>query len=209
MHITLRRYAGAAARMDRIAARVQAGLVPILAGLAGFKGYCAVKGESGDGVSVSLFENGEQAGRANEQARAWVRSDLRDLLPDPPETFAGDVVVSAEAEGEGGPFTGRGGQLYVVIREFEGMTDPDGAVRFARQDSMPLTRNSPGFLAFYSAWGDAGRTRAAVVTLFDRRENAWLANEQVLAAIRAKGGRAVPPPVRVVAGEAPVTAGAE
>lgn len=209
MYITLRRYAGAAARMDRIAARVQAGLVPILAGLAGFKGYCVVKGESGDGISVTLFERGEQAVRANEQARAWVRSELRDLLPDPPEIFAGDVVVSAEAEGEGGPFTGRGGELYVVIRQFAGMSDSDGALRFAREDSVPLTRASPGFLAFYAAWGDAGRTSAAVITLFDQRENAWLANEQVLAAIREKGGQVVPPPVRVMAGEALATAGAE
>jgi hypothetical protein len=205
MYITLRRYAGAAARMEQIAVKVQAGLVPILTGAAGFKGYCAVKAEGGDGVSVSLFERQEQAAQANEQARAWVQSELRDLLPDPPEIFAGRADVSAEAAGQGGAF-GRGGELYVVIREFRDMARPDDAERFARETSMPLIRGLPGFLAFYSGWGDPGRTRAAVLTLFDRRENAERANEQVLALIREKGGTVVPPPFRVTAGKALVAA---
>lgn len=207
MYITLRRYAGAAARMDRIAAKVRAGLVPILSRSAGFKGYCAVEAEDGDGVSVSLFEQEEQAAQANAQARSWVQSELRDLLPDPPEIFAAHVDVSAEAAGQGGAF-GRGGELYVVIREFRDMTQPDDAERFARETSMPLVRGMPGFLAFYSGWGDAGRSRAAVFTLFDSRENAWRANEQVLSLVREKGGSAVPPPFRVTAGKALVAAAA-
>ncbi len=208
MHMTLRRYAGAAVRMDEIARKIKDGLVPVLTRAAGFKGYCAVKGESGEGVSLTLFEHEDQATEANERARSWVQSELRDLLPDPPEVFAGNVVVNAEAEGQQSLFGGAGGELYVVIRKFEAMTDPDGAVRFARETSMPLARSSPGFLAFYSAWGDPGRTRAAVVTLFDSRENAERANERTLALIREKGGSAVPPPTRVVAGKALVTVGA-
>jgi heme-degrading monooxygenase HmoA len=204
MYITLRRYAGAAARMDEIASKVKQGLVPILARAAGFKGYCVVKADSGDGVSVTLFEGEDQAAQANEQAKSWVQSDLRDLLPDPPEIFAGNVVVNAEAKGPGGPFGGRSGELYVVIREFENMTVPDEAVRFARETSVPLAQSSPGFLAFYSAWGDPGRTKAAVVTLFDSRENAEQANRKALAMIREKGGSVIPSPARVVTGEASV-----
>jgi heme-degrading monooxygenase HmoA len=207
MYITLRRYAGAAARMDEIAPKVKQGLVSILAGSAGFKGYCAVKADSGDGVSVTLFESEDQATRANELAKSWVQSEMRDLLPDPPEIFAGNVVVSAETGGQGGPFGGRE-ELHVIIRKFENMTAPDEAVRFARETSVPLAQSSPGFLAFYSAWGDPGRTRAAVVTLFDSRENAERANERALSVIREKGGAAVPSPTRVVAGKASVVAAA-
>jgi heme-degrading monooxygenase HmoA len=207
MYITLRRYAGAAARMDKIAPKVKAGLVPILARATGFKGYCAIKAESGDGVSVTLFESEDQATQANEQARSWVQSEMRDLLPDPPEIFAGNVVVHAEAEGQGGPFGDRE-ELHAIIRKFENMTAPDEAVRFARETSVPLAQSSPGFLAFYSAWGDPGRTRAAVVTLFDSRENAERANTRALSLIREKGGSVIPSPTRVVAGKAVVVAAA-
>ncbi|RKK01271.1 hypothetical protein EBE87_05035 [Pseudoroseomonas wenyumeiae] len=155
---------------------------------------------------MSLFEREEQAAQANAQARSWVQAELRDLLPDPPEIFAAHVDVSAEAAGQGGAFGGRSGELYVVIREFRDMTRPDDAERFARETSMPLIRGMPGFLAFYSGWGDAGRTRAAVFTLFDNREHAWQANEQVLSLVREKGGSAVPPPFRVTAGKALVAA---
>jgi hypothetical protein len=208
MYVTLRLYAGAAERMDQIAAKVQEGLVPILARSDGFKGYCAVKADGGDGVSVTLFEQEAQATQAHQQARSWVQSELSDLLPDPPEVFAGPVMISAETEEKGGAFGNRGGEVYVVIRKFENMTDPDEAVKFGRETALPATRRSPGFLAFYAAWGDPGRTTTAVVSLFASRESAEQTSEQILSLIREKGGSAVPKPSQVIVGRALVVAGA-
>jgi heme-degrading monooxygenase HmoA len=206
MYLTLRQYAGAGPRVDQIAGRLEGGLVPLLKRSPGFKGYCALGSEDGDGVSMSLFETVEQANKANEQARSWVQSNMRDLLPDPPEVFAGESVLLASADGQDGSFGGSGGPLYVMIRQFENITDPDFREQFTREVSMPAVSSSPGFKAFYGAWGDLGRTRAALVSLFDSRENADRSYERVKELIRQKGGSAIPPPDRVVAGRAVVIA---
>ena len=206
MYLTLRRYAGAAARVDEISSKVEKGLVPILKKSPGFKGYCVFASEDGDGVSVSLFESQEQAAKANDQARSWVQSEMKDLLPDPPEVFSGEAVLFASAEGKAGGLGGPGGPPYVVIRKFGNISDPDFRERFTRDVSMPAVRSSPGFEAFYAAWGDPGRTSAALLSFFDTRENAEKAYERVKELVREKGGSAIPPPDRTVAGRATVVA---
>ena len=206
MYLTLRRYAGAAERMDQIAPKVSEGLVPILKRSPGFKGYCAVETEGGDGVSVTFFDSADQAAQANEQARSWVQSEMQDLLPDPPEVFSGEVVLLASAEGQPGSFGGPGNLPYVVIRKFGNISNPDFREQFTRDVTMPAVRGSPGFRAFYAAWGDPGRTRAALLSLFDTRENAEKAYERVKELVREKGGAAIPPPDRTVMGKAVVVA---
>ncbi|MFC7737468.1 hypothetical protein ACFQX4_16835 [Roseomonas sp. GCM10028921] len=206
MYLTLRRYAGTAARVDEISSKVEEGLVPILKRSSGFKGYYVLASEDGDGVSVGLFESQEQAAKANEQARSWVQSEMQDLLPDPPEVFSGEVVLLASAEGQPGSFGGPGNLPYVVIRKFGNISNPDFREQFTRDVTMPAVRGSPGFRAFYAAWGDPGRTRAALLSLFDTRENAEKAYEQVKELVREKGGAAIPPPDRTVMGKAVVVA---
>ncbi|MBP0445542.1 hypothetical protein J8J14_12220 [Roseomonas sp. SSH11] len=202
MYLTLRRFAGGGARATDIARSAREGLVPILKRAPGFRGYCAFASEDGDAVAVSLFENEQQAGRAGELALSWVRSDMRDLLPDPPETFLGPIAIQAGMDGTEGGQGIPSGPLYVLIRKFENMGEPDKAEQFTREISVPAVRGSQGFRGFYAAWGDPGRTRAAVVTLFDSRENADRSNQRVLQLIREKGESFVPQPSRVVAGRA-------
>jgi hypothetical protein len=206
MYLTLRRYAGTAARADEIASRVQEGLVPILKRSPGFKGYCIFTSEDGDGVAVSLFESREQATKASLDAMSWVQSIMTDLLPDPPETFTGEAVLLATAEGQAGKIGGPGDPPYVVIRKFGNVSDPNFREQFTRDVTMPAVRSSPGFKAFYAAWGDASRTNAALLSFFDTRENAEKAYKRVRELVREKGGGAVPPPDRTVAGRAVVVA---
>ncbi|WP_052402818.1 hypothetical protein [Muricoccus aerilatus] len=206
MYLTLRRYADAGPRVHEAAPRIEAGLVPILKRLPGFKGYCTFASEAGDGVSMTLFDSEGQATRANDEARTWVQSNLLDLLPDPPEVFAGPVAIQAGPEGGEPRFGDAGNQLYVLIRKFENISEPDKAEQFTREISIPAQSGSPGFRGFYAAWGDPARTRAAIVVLFDTRENADQSNERVIALIHEKGGSVVPHPTRVVAGRAVVIA---
>jgi hypothetical protein len=206
MYLTLRRYAGAASRIEQVSLKVKAGLVPILKRVPGFQSYCTLATEAGDGVSLSLFETEQAASQANEQARSWVMSNLSDLLPDPPEVFAGPVVMHAGAQGQQVRFGNPEEPLYVLIRKFENIIEPQKAEQFTRDISIPAHRDVPGFRGFYAAWGDPGRSRAAIVTLFDTQENASLANERVLALIQAKGGTVVPQPSQIVAGSAVVIA---
>jgi hypothetical protein len=205
MYLTLRYYVGVGTRINEIARKVEDGLVPRLKQSPGFMGYCAVGCENGDALSVTLFESGGQASEANEQARSWVQSDLRDLLPDPPEVFSGEAVIHAGVAGNNGNFSS---PLYVLVRKFDNIREPDKAEEFTRQVSVPSISSSPGFRGFYAVWGDPGRSRAAIATLFDSRENADQSNERVIALIREKGGSVVPPPTRIVVGKALVVAAA-
>jgi hypothetical protein len=59
MYLTLRRYAGVAPQIDQVSLKVKAGLVPILKRAPGFRGYCTLATEAGDGVSLSLFDSEE------------------------------------------------------------------------------------------------------------------------------------------------------
>ena len=94
MYLTLRRYGEIGARMYEIAFRkVEAGLVPMLKARPGFRLYCALLNEEGEGVSVTAFDEREQAIRANERVFGWVEANLRDLLPNPPEVVAGECGI--------------------------------------------------------------------------------------------------------------------
>jgi hypothetical protein len=206
MYLTIRHYAGVAARIHELTPKLEGGLVPILKQTPGFKGYCAIGTEDGDGVSLTIFESEDQGVQANDRARSWVQSDLVKLLPETPEVFSGSVQNQAGPNGQEASFGSPGEPLYVLIRKFENISEPDKAEQFSREVSVPAHRIAPGFRGFYSLWGDPSRSRAAIVTLFDTRENADRANEIILDLIREKSGSAVPKPTRVVAGKASVIA---
>jgi hypothetical protein len=92
--VVIRRYA-AGARADEVARRVGEGLVPILTKSPGFRAYYCFVGEDGRPVSVSVVDGRAAAVVANERAREWVAANMADLLPDPPETTMGEILVDA------------------------------------------------------------------------------------------------------------------
>ncbi|WP_426954233.1 hypothetical protein [Muricoccus radiodurans] len=150
---------------------------------------------------MSLFETEQQANSANDGARSWVQSHMRDLLPNAPEIFAGEAIIAVNRGQHDGSF-GEGIQpFYVMVRQFADVSDPDFIERLTREITTPTTISSPGFKAFYAAWGDPGRTRAALVSLFDNRENAHRCYDRVKQLMREKGGAAIPPPNQIIAGE--------
>ncbi len=109
MYVTLRRYAEVGARMyEMIARKFEEGLVPTLKGQPGFRSQCAIVSEEGDGASVAVLDERAQATRANERVRGWGRANLRDLLPDRPEAFAGECgIAEVSRERRGGQGQGQ------------------------------------------------------------------------------------------------------
>ena len=99
MFVVVRRYA-AGARASEVARRVGEGLVPILTKLPGFRAYYCFVGEDGRPVSVSIVESRAAAVVANERAREWVAANMADLIPDPPETAMGGMLVDAATSSE-------------------------------------------------------------------------------------------------------------
>jgi heme-degrading monooxygenase HmoA len=200
MYVTLRQYAGARERLDEILRRVQDGLVPMLKRQPGFKGYSVIEAEGGEVVSISIFDGKDSALQANGQARDWVAANLRDLLPDPPEVFAGPVIHHALAQ-EQEQRAGTGRPLHVVIRKLDGVAPEATAMPLARQHTIPAITQSPGFRGFYLVRSDEDPGRVASVTLFDDRESAMRSHEKVVAILRDKMKEAVPHPPRMVSGQ--------
>jgi heme-degrading monooxygenase HmoA len=82
---------------DRVVRLVEKGLVPILREVPGFRGYYAIRCGERAGVSVTLFASKEAARAGQERGIAWVRANLAELYGGhPPETMAGEVIVTAE-----------------------------------------------------------------------------------------------------------------
>jgi hypothetical protein len=82
--------------VDEVARRVETGLVPILRGIPGFRGYHAIRCGETVGVSVGLFDGAAAARTSNEDGAAWGKEHLLAGLRDgqPPETPAGAVPVA-------------------------------------------------------------------------------------------------------------------
>ena len=98
---------------------------------------------------------------------------------------------------------GSGQPLFVLIRKFADLRNARG---WARQHTIPIITQGPGFRGIYIAGADGDETEAAVVTLFDTRENALQSHEQVMQIIREKGRDVAPTPPRVVTGQTLVLA---
>ena len=80
---------------DEVARRVETGLVPILQGIPGFRGYYAIRCGETVGVSVGLFDSEEAAQSSNEQGAAWGKEHLAEFSDgQPPEMLAGKVLVA-------------------------------------------------------------------------------------------------------------------
>ncbi|MEU2449675.1 hypothetical protein ABZ605_06420 [Streptomyces sp. NPDC012765] len=94
MYAAVRRYEGVTdpAEAGRL---VDEGFVPIMRQVPGFVAYYWV--DAGDGVMVSTSVFRDRAGIDESIARAaqFVRDNLAQFLPNPPQVTAGEVVASA------------------------------------------------------------------------------------------------------------------
>jgi hypothetical protein len=199
MYVTVRKYAGKGGLLDRLAPQVRDGLVPLLRHAPGFRGYCALASEDGHIVSVSVFGDQPSADVANNRARQWVAANLRDALPDPPEVLAGEVRRDIPAQGQGG-----GEGLYVVIRQYEGVQSAERLTALADEHVVPVIRQRPGLRGHYVFF--AGRQRVVALSMFDTRDNAIRASDEVVGIMRERAKDLAPNPPRVTAGKAVVAA---
>jgi heme-degrading monooxygenase HmoA len=209
MYVTLRRYAEVGARMyEMIARKVEEGLVPTLKGQPGFRSYCAFVSEDGDGVSVTVFDGREQAIRANERVRGWGRANLRDLLPDRPEVFAGECGI---AEVSPDRHAGRGQRQppYVAVRAFTELGPAEETGGIVRRRALPAITGSPGFRAVYMFRDEREPSPAASVALFDTRADALRSHEGFLQVLPEKAAAVAPTPPRAATGRAIVFATAD
>jgi heme-degrading monooxygenase HmoA len=208
MYVTLRRYAEVGARMYEIVARrVEEGLVPTLKAQPGFRLYCAFVGADGDGLSMTVFDEREQATRANERVRGWGRANLHDLLPERPEVSAGECGIFEVSP------AWRAGQVQrppiVAVREFADLGPAEETREAVRRHALPAIAGSPGFRAVYVFRNEREPSRGASVALFDTREDARRAHERSAQALRERAGGMAWTPPRMASGRAIVFATAD
>src|ERR1051325_9287330 len=93
MHAVIRRYKIDPKNVDEVIRRVETGLVPLISSADGFVSYRAGVADNGDAISVSHFESAAQADASVRTAASWVKENLGQLLPDPPQVISGEVRV--------------------------------------------------------------------------------------------------------------------
>ena len=96
MYASVRRYEGVIDPAET-GRRVEEGFVPLISDLPSFVAYYWL--DAGDGVmcSTSVFDDQAGAEASNERAAGWVKENLAELLPNPPEITAGPVVAHTSA----------------------------------------------------------------------------------------------------------------
>jgi hypothetical protein len=95
MWATVRRYEGVN-DPDEVAKRVRDGFVPLISEHQGFVAYYFVD-DSDEGVvfSTSVFEDQAAEEDSNRLAADFVKENLAELLPNPPEVTAGQVMAQS------------------------------------------------------------------------------------------------------------------
>jgi hypothetical protein len=92
MYATGRRYEGATDPKET-GRRVNEGFLPIISQIPGFVALYLVDAGGGVMISTSVFQNQSGAEESNRRAADYVRENLAQLLPNPPQITAGEVVA--------------------------------------------------------------------------------------------------------------------
>jgi hypothetical protein len=61
--------------------------------LAGFRGYYLLDGGPDELITISMFDNADEALVSNEKAADWVRNNVLEFARGVPEVMVGDVLV--------------------------------------------------------------------------------------------------------------------
>ena len=203
MYVTVRKYADKGALIEGLVPRVRDGFVPLLRRAAGFKGYCALASEDGHVVSVTIFSDRQTALRVEDQVRDWVVSNLRDLLPNPPEVIEGKTLLHEVSKLQ----RDSGSTMFAIIRMYEGVGPKEEVLPLVREHVFLTITGASGFRGYYALLGERDASQGVSVSLFDTRHNAMEANQRVVSVMRDR--RIAPNPPSIIVGQAVIIAAAE
>ena len=93
MYASTRYYAGNTELADALVER-QDDVRRIISEIDGFQAYYLLRSESGDTISISVYDDQAGAERSNEAAAEWVRENLPDMNVSAPNIAAGEVALT-------------------------------------------------------------------------------------------------------------------
>lgn len=96
MYATVRRYEDVTDSAEA-GRRVREGFVPLISEMEGFIAYYWVDAGNGVMLSTSVFETQAEEQASTEGAAGFVRENLADLFPNPPQVTDGEVVATKSA----------------------------------------------------------------------------------------------------------------
>ena len=79
------------------ARRVEAGALPVIRQMEGFRAYYLVAGSNDTAIAVSVFASRAVAEASTPKLMPWIKENLGSLLATPTEPIDGEVLVTAIA----------------------------------------------------------------------------------------------------------------
>jgi hypothetical protein len=92
-YAAIRRYHVKAGSTGEIVRRARAGFLPIISATPGFRAWYLVDTGNDTLVAVSLFNDRAGAEASTQRAADWIKKNLAEFMPNPPEISQGSVVV--------------------------------------------------------------------------------------------------------------------
>ena len=94
--------------------------------------------------------------------------------------------------------------MYVTVRRYEGVTNPDEAGRRVAEGFVPLISGMRGFVAYY--WFDAGDGVMCSTSVFEDRSHEEASNANAASWVRENLSEVLPNPPTITAGHVVATA---
>jgi heme-degrading monooxygenase HmoA len=92
--IVIRKYKVQRGTGPGLAQSVRDGFVPLMREMRGFRGYHLLDGGPDILVSITMFDNAEEALASSEAAAEWVRDNVLEFTKGMPEVTVGNALIS-------------------------------------------------------------------------------------------------------------------
>lgn len=195
MYGVIRRYKLDPANFDESVRRVEQGLASQISAASGFVSYRVLRADNGDALSVSIFDSREQAEDSAKTVAAWVKENLAELMPNPPEVTAGELLVREVNRQE---------ELhYGVMRRYKTGADIHEIMRRAQSGFVPIVSKLPGFATY--ALMDAGSGTVVSLSGFRDEASADRSTKEASSWIRDNLAELLPNPPEITRAEAKIS----
>ena len=198
MFVIVRSYTDAGLE-DELARHAQQEVIPMLMEQPGFRAFFAFETKDGRFISISDFNDREAGLAANERILAWVKENLSELVPNPPEIAFGEALFPQFAPER----SNRGIPYHIDMVTFEGVTQaPESIMPRASRHLFPVITRQSGFAGMYNFRSEADPGRWVSIHVFDTQQASDAASETAQALVNEKLADIFPLPPKRVGGTA-------
>lgn len=178
MFASIRRYRLEHDLIEELARRVDAGFAQEICEQPGFLSYELLDCGEETIVTISMFDDAQQAEASRDLAQRWTQENLRDLEPARIEAVRGEVVVSRAADEILEPAHTRTGRKFGSIRRYRWRSGDAADLLHTVDGFAEQTQNIDGFEAYHAL--DCGRGEILSISMFRDQRSAEDSDDQAL-----------------------------